>query len=111
MERISKQTQIELLIDEGYWAKRYQVLHVGFNKFGHPLEATINYGGRETYLVWNRKAIDALEWAKYIDDNYIPCRADQLFFADTIGCSIDKPIFDRFIALIKEEILGIDLGN
>ena len=109
MEKISKQTQIELLIDEGYWAKQYQVLHVAFNKFGHPLEATVNYGGIETNLVWNAKGIDSLEWAKYIDDNYIPCKANQLFFADTIGCSIDKPIFDRFVFLMKDEILGIKL--
>lgn len=111
MERISKQTQIELLIDEGYWAKKYQVLHVGFNKFGHLMEMTVNYHGLQSDLVWNKKSLPALDWAKIVDENYISLRADQLFFADTINCSIDKEMFDRAVRLLKDEILGIDLGN
>lgn len=90
----------------------YQVLHVAYSKFGHPTEATINYKGLECYLVWNKKSLPSLEWSSFVDDNYIPCSASQLFFKDTtIDCSIDKPMFDRFIKLMEKELLGIDLGN
>lgn len=111
MERISKQTQAELLIDEGYWSKKYQVLHVKFNIFGHLMEMTVNYHGLESYLVWNKESLPVLDWAKIVDENYIPLMADQLFFADTIGCSIDQEMFYRAVDLVKDEILGINLGN
>lgn len=111
INKISKQTQIELLIDETYWAKKYQVMHIGYSKFGFPTECIINYSGLGVNLVWNKRSLPDLEWAKTVDENYIPCFANQLTYADTIGSSIDQSMFDRFIKLMQNEILGIDLGN